>query len=159
MAQCFGKRYLSEVPAEEFYGSVAAVRKQCGDRAVLRAVHFYSENDIVAQELAAVRRRDMETFLRLVNRSGRSSWMYLQNICTYHDPRHQELGVLLAVAQELLDGEGACRVHGGGFAGTIQAFVPLGRLEAFTAGMERVAGKGNCHVLTFRNTGACALIA
>ena len=159
VAQCFDRRYLSQVPEEEFFKGIAAVRERCGDRAVLRAIHFYREDEIVVQELEAVRRRDMASFLRLVNRSGRSSWMYLQNICTYHDPRHQELGVLLAVAQELLEGQGACRVHGGGFAGTIQAFVPLGRLEAFTAGMERVAGKGNCHVLTFRNTGACTLIA
>ena len=109
--------------------------------------------------MAAVRRGDMAEFLRQVNRSGQSSWMYLQNISTYRDPRNQGLGVLLAVADHLLEGKGAFRVHGGGFAGTIQAFVPLTMLERFIAGMETVSGPGSCHVLSFRGTGTCALIS
>ena len=159
VAACFGRRLLSEVNPAAFYANIASVREACGDRAVLRAIHFYNDDAAVEAELAAVRRGDMAEFLRQVNRSGRSSWMYLQNISTYRDPKNQGLGVLLAVADHLLDGKGAFRVHGGGFAGTIQAFVPLTMLETFISGMEAVSGPGSCHVLSFRNVGTCALIS
>ena len=159
VAQCFGRRLLSEVTPAAFYANLPSVRAACGDRAVLRAMHFYGEDATVREELETIRSQDMESFLRLIRRSGRSSWMYLQNISTYRDPKNQGLAVLLAAADQLLGEEGACRVHGGGFAGTIQAFVPIKNLESFVASMEQVAGRGNCHVLTFRNTGACTLIA
>ena len=159
VAQCFGRRLLSEVNPAAFFSNLASVREACGDRAVLRAIHFYNDDASVEAELEAVRRGDMEEFLRQVNRSGRSSWMYLQNISTYRDPKNQGLGVLLAAADHLLDGRGAFRVHGGGFAGTIQAFVPLTMLEDFIAGMEAVSGPDSCHVLSFRSVGTCALIS
>ena len=159
VAACFGRQVLGEVTPTAFFANLAAVRETCGDRAVLRAIHFYKENQIVERELQAVRERDMPAFLELVRQSGRSSWMYLQNVSTCHDPRNQGLGVLLGAAEQLLGDEGACRVHGGGFAGTIQAFVPLERLDTFRRRMERITGPGSCHVLSFRNTGACTLIA
>ena len=158
VAACFGRKLLSEVNPAAFFANIASVREACGDRAVLRAIHFYSDDASVEAELEAVGRGDMEEFLSRVNRSGRSSWMYLQNISTYRDPKNQGLGVLLAMADHLLDGRGAFRVHGGGFAGTIQAFVPLTMLEDFITGMEAVSGPGSCHVLSFRSAGTCPLI-
>ena len=159
VAACFGKRLLTEVPEEAFFDSIAALCVRCGDRSVLRAIHFFSEQQVVLEELEAVRRGDMDRFLRLVRKSGRTSWMYLQNISTARDPKNQGLGVLLAMAERLLGERGACRVHGGGFAGTIQVFLPLKDLERFRAGMEAVSGDGSCHVLTFRDTGTCTLIS
>jgi len=158
-AACFGKKYLAEVPYSEFLRELPAVRAACGDRAVLRAMHFFRDDRRAAEECKALENGDFAEFLRLVNQSGRSSFMYLQNVSTYRDAREQTLALLLAVAEELLEGEGACRVHGGGFAGTIQAFVPLPRLERFTQGMEAVAGEGACHALSIRNTGAALLIS
>ena len=112
----------------------------------------------MTRQLRAIQSGDMDTFLTLVSRSGRSSYMYLQNVSTYRDPAHQDMAVLLAVAEQLLGGRGACRVHGGGFAGAIQVFVPLDLVDTFCPAMERVAGAGACHVLSFRGTGACCLI-
>ena len=159
VAACFGRKVLGEVTPTAFYANLAAVRESCGDRAVLRAIHSYTENSIVEQELQAVQSRDMDAFLELVRQSGRSSWMFLQNVSTCRDPKNQGLGVLLAAAEQLLGREGACRVHGGGFAGTIQAFVPLRRLDTFRRMMERISGPGSCHVLSFRSSGTCTLIS
>ena len=158
VAACFGKELLSQIPSAEFYANIPEVRRQCGDRAVLRAIHFYQDDALVARQLHAIEDGDVETFLSLVSRSGRSSYMYLQNVSTYRDPAHQDMAVLLAVAEQLLGGRGACRVHGGGFAGAIQVFVPLDLVDTFCPAMERVAGAGACHVLSFRGTGACCLI-
>ena len=149
----FGKTHLREVPEEDFYANLPALRKSAGDRAVLRAIHVYEENKRVAQQVEALRRGDFAAFLELVKASGRSSWMYLQNVIPAGYKEHQELAFTLALADRLLDGEGAFRVHGGGFAGTIQAFVPLGKLESFRAGMDAVLGEGRCQVLTIRPVG------
>jgi len=155
----FGEKYLSDVPYSQFLQDLPAVRAACGDRAVLRAMHFFHDDRRAAAQCEALEKNDFAEFLRLVNQSGRSSFMYLQNVSTYRDPREQTLAMLLALAEELLDGEGACRVHGGGFAGTIQAFVPLTRLEYFTQRMEALSGKGSCHAISIRNAGAALLIS
>ena len=123
------------------------------DRAILRAIHFFHENERVQLQADALRDGDMERFLALVKASGRSSWMYLQNITPAGAVEQQAVAVALALCEELLDGCGACRVHGGGFAGTVQAFVPLSMRESFRAGVEAVLGAGKCHVLSVRAAG------
>lgn len=157
-AACFGKSVLGEVSYGQFLEELPRVRAACGDRAVLRALHFFRDDRRVPEQLAALERGDFAAFLRLVRQSGRSSFMYLQNVATYRDSREQPVAVMLALAEELLGEEGACRVHGGGFAGAIQAFVPLDRLERFAAAMEAVAGEGACHVLSIRNAGSVLLV-
>ena len=153
----FGKTHLREVPEADFYAALTELRKEAGDRAVLRAIHIYEENRRVTEQVAALKRGDFDRFLELVKASGRSSWMYLQNVIPAGYTAHQDLAVALALAEKLLNGEGACRVHGGGFAGTIQAFVPLGQLDAFRAGMDAVLGEGSCHVLSIRSAGGILL--
>lgn len=159
VAACFGRERLSQVPYDRFLAELPRVRAACGDRAVLRAMHFFQDDRRAAEQCAALERKDFQAFLRLVRQSGRSSCMNLQNVATYRDSREQPLAVLLALAEELLEGQGACRVHGGGFAGTIQAFVPADQVVRFTRGMEAVAGQGACHVLSIRSTGAALLVS
>src|SRR5699024_11159719 len=122
VAAFFGKEVLHEVAEEEVFRNIPALRKEVGDRAVLRALHFYADDKRVAQEADALERGDFDAFLALVKESGRSSWMYLQNIAPAGAVREQAMAVALAAAERALDGRGAFRVYGGGFAGTIQAF-------------------------------------
>ena len=125
VAAALGKEVLSEVDPADFYAAIPQIRESVGDRAILRAIHYYNDCDRVKAQVAALKEGDFDKFLALVNESGKSSFTYLQNIATYRDAADQPVGVALAVAEHLLGGEGAHRVHGGGFAGTIQAFVPL----------------------------------
>ena len=154
VAQVFGCAALREVEANAFYADIARVRKICGDRAVLRALHFFEEDQRAAQEAEALRSGDFEAFLCLVRESGRSSAMYLQNIYVPGATRAQAMMLALGCSERLLCGRGACRVHGGGFAGTIQAFVPMDLLESYRAGIEAVYGRGSCHTLSIRAKGA-----
>jgi galactokinase len=155
---CFGKNVLREVPETDFFAALPALRRKCGDRAVLRAIHVYDENSRVDGQVGALRRGDFEAFLMHIRDSGLSSWRLLQNVVPAGYTHHQEVAFALSMAERLLDGRGACRVHGGGFAGTIQAFVPLDMLDAFKAGMERVLGDGACHVLSIRPVGGVRLV-
>ena len=157
MCACFGKEVLREVPEEDFLADLACVRKAAGDRGVLRAFHVYGENRRAAAEAQALRCGDFAEFLRLVRESGRSSAMYLQNIVPTGAVGHQEMMVAIALAERLLEGRGAVRIHGGGFAGTAQAFVPLEMLEKFRAGIEAVLGTGSCHTVTVRPVGGIRL--
>ena len=120
----FGKDVLREIREEEFIEALPKLRTQVPDRAILRAIHFYQENKRVEQQKKALQENDFDAFLRLTTQSGCSSWMYLQNINPAGAVEHQEVAVALALCDTLLKGRGACRVHGGGFAGTVQAFVP-----------------------------------
>ena len=149
----FGKDVLREVDEAEFYGRITEVRKAAGDRAALRAMHIFEENKRVEREVEALGRGDFNEFLSVVNESGRSSWLYLQNVVPTGATEHQEVAFALALAARLLGNRGASRVHGGGFAGTIQAFVPDDMLDGFKAEMERVLGEGRCHVLSISPTG------
>ncbi len=153
----FGKSVLREVPEEDFMAALPELRRTCGDRAVLRAIHIYDDNRRVEEQVAALRRNDFHAFLAQVRASGLSSWRCLQNVVPAGYIEHQEVAVALTVCERLLNGRGACRVHGGGFAGTIQAFVPLDMLEGFKAGMEQALGEGKCHVLTVRPVGGVRL--
>ena len=153
----FGKKVLREVSEEQVMAHLPALRDAAGDRAVLRALHFFADDQRVEREAAALAGGDMETFLALVDQSGRSSWELLQNITPAGAVKEQAMAVALAVAERALKGRGACRVHGGGFAGTIQAFVPLDSLDQFRAETERALGTGSCHVLSIRPVGGAVL--
>ena len=157
VAAVCGGEVLRDVPFETFLAKLPECRRQCGDRAVLRAFHVYADNDRVAKQVAALHDGDFGTFLSLVNESGCSSWEYLQNVIPAGYKEHQEVGVTIAAAKHLLGDKGAVRVHGGGFAGTVQAFVPVEMLDEFKAGMEAIPGEGRCHVLSIRPEGGAVL--
>lgn len=157
VAAVCGGEVLRDVPFETFFAKLPECRRQCGDRAVLRAFHVYADNDRVAKQVAALHDGDFGTFLSLVNESGCSSWEYLQNVIPAGYKEHQEVGVTIAAAKHLLGDKGAVRVHGGGFAGTVQAFVPVEMLDEFKAGMEAILGEGRCHVLSIRPEGGAVL--
>ena len=146
----FGEQVLSRVGEDAFYANIAALRKSCGDRAVLRAIHFFEENRRVCAQVAALEGGDFARFLELVKASGRSSWMYLQNISPAGATAHQPMALALALCERYLAGRGASRVHGGGFAGTVQAFVPIDILDEFKAGIDGVLGSGACRVMSIR---------
>ncbi len=149
----FGKEVLTEIPEDAFYAAVPALRRECGDRAVLRAIHFYQENARVPEQVKALRSGDFPRFLSLIQESGNSSWMYLQNVTPAGYTAHQDVAVALGLCQHYLHGRGASRVHGGGFAGTVQAFVPFDLLDGFRAGIDAALGQGACHVLSIRPQG------
>lgn len=157
VAASLGASVLREITMTDLLSSIAGLRQQHGDRAVLRAIHFLRENERVSEQVAALRAGDFDTFKRLVIDSGHSSFEYLQNIYASKDTRQQAMSIALAVAQGMLDGCGAWRVHGGGFGGTIQCFVPVERLEDFCLQMEHVLGEGSCHVTRIRPCGGVRL--
>ncbi len=149
----FGKDVLTQIDVNDFYAAIPALREKCGDRAVMRAIHFYQENERVPQQVAALEQGDFDKFLALVKESGFSSYMYLQNVIPAGRTKNQEMAIALGLCERYLAGRGAYRVHGGGFAGTVQAFVPFDLLESFRAGIDGVLGEGACHVLSIRPQG------
>ena len=149
----FGKEVLRQIPEETFLAALPSLRGQVSDRAILRALHIYRENERVAQQAEALKTQDVDTFLKLIKESGDSSWKYLQNITPAGAVKHQEVAVALALCDTYLRGQGAYRVHGGGFAGTVQAFVPIEMLEYFKTSVEAVLGENSCHVLNIRQQG------
>ena len=157
VCRVFGKAVLREVPEEDFLAELPKVRKAAGDRAVNRAFHVYGENRRAQAEKEALRQGDFDRFLALVRESGRSSAMYLQNIIPTGSVTAQELMVTIALCERILEGRGAVRVHGGGFGGTAQAFVPLDMLEKFKAATEAALGPGCCHVVMIRPAGGIKL--
>ena len=157
VAQHFGQQYLSEVSAADFWGRLREVRASAGDRAVLRAAHFFDDNARVPLQAAALAEGRFADFLELVSASGVSSAMQLQNLFSTSQPQQQAVGVSLALAAHLLGGRGAVRVHGGGFAGTIQAYVPTEMAEEFRAGMNRVLGAGRCWIVRIRPAGGVVI--
>ena len=151
VAAVCGGEVLQDVPFETFIANLPACRKQCGDRAVLRAFHIYADNQRVARQVNALRAGNFETFLQLVNESGTSSWEYLQNVIPAGYKEHQEVAVTIAAAKHFLNGAGAVRVHGGGFAGTALAFVPEELCLRFRQELEAALGVGRCCFLSVRN--------
>lgn len=158
VAAYFGQKFLRDVPEADFHAALPALRASCGDRAVLRALHYYEDDRRAVEEAEALAAGDFPRFLALVNASGLSSALHLQNTWSISDPRQQAIPVCLAVGRELLEGTGAIRVHGGGFAGTIQAFVPNDKLVSFKSGMESLLGPGKCHILHIRPQGGIKII-
>lgn len=149
----FGKEVLRDIPELEFMANIPALRGKVSDRALLRAMHVYSENRRVQEQVISLKNNDFNRFLELVRESGRSSWMYLQNITPAGAVEHQAVALTLSLCDIFLQGRGAFRVHGGGFAGTVQAFVPFDMLEQFKENIESVLGVGKCHVLSIRPQG------
>ena len=158
VASKFGKSVLREVDREEFEKNIAVVRDSAGDRAVLRAMHFYNENDRVEKQAEALKKGDFEAFKALVIESGFSSYMYNQNVFTCKAPSNQPVSLALSICQQVLSGKGAWRVHGGGFAGTIQAFVPEELLGEFKSKICAVFGEKSCYVLNIRPEGGIQVI-
>lgn len=157
VATFFGKKLLHELSKTDVLEHSRQLRKTCGDRAVLRALHYFDETNRVPRQAEALRRGDIPMFLQLVSQSGRSSYMYLQNIYKTGAVRNQEVAVCLMLVDQILDGEGAFRVHGGGFAGTVQAFVPRNKRDEFKKKIEQALGQGSCHLLSIRKKGIVAI--
>jgi galactokinase len=164
VARFFGKEYLRELELSQVLSAASEIRKSTGDRALLRAIHFFSEDRRAAEMAALLERAEsgnvMPRFLDLVNESGDSSWELLQNIYSPNDPCAQGLSVALAVSREFFRSRGikaACRVHGGGFAGTIQAYVPVEAVPDYRAQMEALFGTGALSQLRIRQAGAVEL--
>ena len=144
---------LRQLSKDDIMLNIRVLREQFGDRAVLRSIHFFDENERVDKVVHALKSSSFDDFLSSVKESGDSSFKYLQNIYAASDVKHQCLSIALNVAEYSLHRKGACRVHGGGFAGTIQAFVPLEMLQQFKMNIERTFGSGSCHVLSVRPVG------
>jgi len=153
VAAHFGKDVLTQIEEADFYAAIPELRASCGDRAVMRCIHFYQENARVPRQVEALEEGDFDRFLSLIKQSGYSSWMYLQNVIPAGYKQHQDVAVALGLCEHYLNGRGAYRVHGGGFAGTVQAFVPMDMLDAFVAGIDSALGEGACHVLSIRPQG------
>lgn len=157
-AGVFGKEVLHGVTMEELIEKSAEVRNAAGDRAFLRAIHFVNENIRVQQEVAALKAGNFEEFLKVVKASGDSSYKFLQNVYTNHDVQHQNVSIALAVSETVLGNNGVCRVHGGGFAGTIQAFVKNEAVAEYKAVMDQVFGTDACQVLKIRKYGGMKVL-
>jgi len=153
VAAYFGKEVLREVDEAEFYANIAKIREQVGDRPIVRAIHFFFDHNTVTKEVNALEAGDFEEFKRNITLSGNSSFKYLQNVYPASDVEHQGLSVGLGVSENILAGKGAVRVHGGGFAGTIQAFVPDDMVAQYREAMDNLFGEGSCHVLKVRKYG------
>ena len=157
VAAVLGAKVLREVTLEQIVENIPEIRKKTGDRAILRAYHFQGDNQRVVEQIAALERNDFQSFLNMVVESGYSSFMYNQNIFDVVHKDEQVVSLALALSEMILKGTGAWRVHGGGFGGTIQAFVPQEKLEEYVKTLEHVYGKGSCHKLFIRAKGAVKL--
>ncbi len=153
VAACFGKSTLREVDFPDFLSRFQDVRASCGDRAALRAWHFFKEDERAVLAAKALVHEDLAEFLHIIQQSGDSSFKYLQNVYAPKDYKNQSIAVALALAEHFLAGQGVCRVHGGGFAGTILAIMKNEARDRFVAGMEKALGPGCCHVLQVRPAG------
>ena len=159
LAGYFGKDYLIDVDEDTVIKNIPELRKQLGDRAVLRALHFYEENKRVIGETEALKTGNISDFLHLVKASGDSSYKYLQNVYTTHDTEHQNISIALCISQMILGEDGGvCRVHGGGFAGTIQAFVKKERVNEYKKALDNIFGENACAVLRIRKYGGVQVI-
>ncbi|MBO4982878.1 MAG: galactokinase [Clostridia bacterium] len=159
VAKYFGKEYLRQITKEDVLSNVISLRDEVGDRAILRSIHFFNENARVEKQASALNNEDINTFFDIVKCSGRSSFMYLQNVFTTKNVQEQGLSLALAITDSVMSGkDGAFRVHGGGFAGTIQAFVPFDLVEEYRSVIDASFGKGACHVLRIRPYGAIKVI-
>lgn len=158
VAKALGKNVLREVSYEEFFAAIPALQSKVNDRAILRAIHFYNENRRVDKAIECLENGDFDGFKEIIIESGMSSFTLNQNVYTPKTPTEQKLSLALAVSEEILKGKGAWRVHGGGFAGTIQAFVPNDLLDTYKTTMEDIFGAGSCYVLIIRPVGGTQVI-
>ncbi|MBP3807428.1 MAG: galactokinase [Eubacterium sp.] len=159
IASYFGKNVLKELNENDVLENINSLREKYGDRAVLRAFHFYEENIRVKTAAEALKNHDFNSFLDNISKSGNSSYKYLQNVFTTHDITHQNVSIALCISEMVLgDKGGVARVHGGGFAGTIQAFVKNEFVSKYKDSMDSVFGEGACAVLKIRNYGGIRVI-
>jgi len=149
----FGKAVLADVCEYEFYKAIADIRAKVNDRAIIRAIHFFRENARVPKQLQALKNKDIESYRKLMLESGRSSYEYLQNIYPVNDEKERSVSLALCLSEIILGEEGAWRVHGGGFAGTIQALVPLDLLDSYISKMQAVFGEDSVYCLRIRSLG------
>ena len=157
VAEYFSKSVLRQVPEKDVFEQMGQIRKKTGDRAVERAIHFYNENKRVERLANALENEDFESFKATIIESGKSSYMYNQNCYTLSNPNSQPVALALCLTEELLKGKGAYRVHGGGFAGTIQAFVPVEETENYVSAIKKVFGENSCYILKVRSHGGCEI--
>ena len=157
VAEYFSKSVLRQVPEKYVFEQMGEIRKKTGDRAVERAIHFYNENKRVERLADALSKGDFESFKATIIESGKSSYMYNQNCYTLSNPDSQPVALALCLTEELLKGKGAYRVHGGGFAGTIQAFVPVEETDNYVSAMKKVFGENSCYILKVRSYGGCEI--
>jgi galactokinase len=159
VAAFFNKKFLSEVNEDDFIVELKVLRKSVSDRSILRAIHFFEENKRVEQEVDALKRNSFEEFLSLVNESGNSSYKYLQNIYSPKNFNEQGISLGLALSDIFIKekGKGACRIHGGGFAGTIQLFLPENMVEDYCRAITKLYRKESVKILSIRNYGAVCL--
>ena len=159
VAHYFGKEFLREVDEKEFFDHLADVRAAVkNDREILRAIHFFKENARVPQIVEALNNDDFDLFKKLIKESGNSSYKYLQNVYADFDYKHQAVSAGLALSEIILGDHGVARVHGGGFAGTIQAFVENDFVVEYKSQIEKLFGEGSCHVLKVRKLGGCKVM-
>lgn len=158
VARFFEKEVLRDVDVQQFYDNLPQVRKETGDRAVLRAIHFFNENDRVVRMVEALEQKEKEKFEEGIRDSGNSSYKYLQNVFAASDPQNQAVSLALALSEQILNGHGVSRVHGGGFAGTIQAFVENDFVQTYKEKIEHVFGKDSCHILKIRPEGGTLVL-
>ena len=159
VAHYFGKEFLREVDEKEFFDHLADVRAAVkNDREILRAIHFFKENARVPQIVEALNNDDFDLFKKLINESGNSSYKYLQNVYADFDYKNQAVSAALALSEIVLGDHGVSRVHGGGFAGTIQAFVENDFVVEYKSQIEKLFGEGSCHVLKVRKLGGCKVM-
>ena len=157
VAEVLGHPVLSQVKKSDVLAAMPEIRQRCGDRAFLRALHYFGDDERVQRAVRSLRNGYFAQYLEEIRASGRSSFQYLQNAALYSDPCHEEVAVTIALCEELLGGRGAVRVHGGGFAGTVQAYVPLDMLEEFCRKTDTILGAGRCRVLRLRPVGGLQL--
>ncbi len=158
VSEFFGEKFLRDVKPSDFFDKISQIKEKCGDRAVLRALHFFNEDERAALEKQALQNNEFDKFLDLITASGNSSFKFLQNV--YSNSNVSEQGISLGIAlteQYLMGKKGACRVHGGGFAGTVQCFLPINEIEGYKAFIEKAFGEGNCYVLKIRPVGGYEL--
>ena len=159
VSEFFGKKYLREVSRDEFFNKLKDIRKAVNnDRAILRAIHYFNDSDRAVAETEAIEKGDFKEFCKLNRESGRSSFMYLQNVYASSMPKAQAVSLTIALCEEILGDKGSFRVHGGGFAGTVQAFVPNDMVDEFKSRIEAVLGEGMCHILSIRPVGGYRLV-
>lgn len=160
VAEYFQKGYLIDVTGEDVMNNITELREKCGDRAVLRTLHFINENERVRKAVNYIEEDNMEGFLEEIKASGDSSYKFLQNVYCNSDINHQNVSLALAVSEDVLaDKRGVCRVHGGGFAGTIQAFVKNEYVEEYKASLNRLFGEDSCNVLKIRKYGGICVVS
>lgn len=157
VSECLGAEFLRDADEEKFYQNIAEIREKCGDRAIMRAIHVFNENRRVLTQKAALKRGDFNTFFAAVKRSGESSYDLLQNVYSSSNPKEQAISLALTLTKQFLNGRGAYRVHGGGFAGTIQCYIPNKMFDAYKKMIETVFGEGSCVPLFVRAVGGYEL--